>query len=267
MTHMSDEGSSSVHRVIAILSALGAPQAQLPEGTGVSEIARLVGREKSQVSRTLKVLDEAGFVERNTRSLGYRLGPRLFTLAASVGEQQLIALAPQVLRKLVRVTGERTHLSVLQSGSALTLCSESPQRALQAAGWVGRMSPLHCTSSGRALLFDHGVEELRPLLANAGFGGPGPKAPADFDDFALRLGRAKRLGYALADEESDAGLLAVAAPVRDFHGRIVAAVNVSGPKSRLGRRRDELSRCVKAAAGELSTGMAGSGVPEQAGQG
>ena len=260
---MAEENATSVHRVIAILTALGAEQAGHPGGTGVSDIARLVGREKSQVSRTLKVLDSAGFVERDEHTLGYRLGWRLFTLATCVGQQRLLAVAPRFLRRLTRVTGERTHLSALEGGTALTLYSESPRRALVAAGWVGRTSPLHCTSSGRALLFDYRDEELHALMADAEYGGPGPKAPRDRDDFLDRLRQARRLGHALVDEEFDAGLLAVAAPVRDFNGRIVAAVNVSGPTSRLGRSSGELAARVRTAARELSRALAGTG-PEDA---
>lgn len=260
---MAEESASSVHRVIAILNVLGAQYDGPAEGIGVTEIARLVGREKSQVSRTLKVLDAEGFVERDHHTLGYRLGWRLFTLATCVSRQRLLAHAPALLRKLTRVTGERTHLSALEGGTAITLQSESPRRALVAGGWVGKTSPLHCTSSGRSLLFDHDEDDVRALLPDEVFGGPGPRAPRDIDDFLGRLARARRLGHAVVEDEFDAGLIAVAAPVRDVSHRIVAAVNVSGPTSRLGRHRAELAVHVRHTAEELSRRLAGTPLPHR----
>ncbi len=216
---MVDDGASSLQRAIAILVALGSDAVTQRDSVGVIDIARLVGREKSQVSRALKTLADAGLVDRDPETLGYRLGWRLFTLAACAADQHLLAIAPRILRELVGVVGERAHLSVLEGPEALTVLSESPARAIiQAVSWVGRPTPLHSTSSGRALLFDHTDEEVRGLLA-------------------------------------EAGLVAVAAPVRDFRGRVVAALNISAPKFRLGHNLDTAGLHVKAAAAHLSRAL------------
>src|SRR5215469_208501 len=156
--------STSLTRAIAILSALGSPESTRGDGIGVVEIARLVGREKTQVSRTLKTLAEAGLVTRDPDTLRYRLGWRLFTLAAVTGSQQLLTLTPHVLRQLVALVGEAAHLSVLEGRGLLTLMSESPPWAIQSVPWVGRIAPLHCTSAGRALLFDHTPHAVRPAV-------------------------------------------------------------------------------------------------------
>ncbi len=250
---MVEEGASGVQRAIAILTILGAQTDARAEGLGVVEIARLVGREKSQVSRTLKTLAAAGLVDRDPDTLGYRLGWRLFTLAAGAADQQLLAAAPRMLRRLVSVVGERVHLSVLEGSEVLTVLSESPSRAvIQAAGWVGRASPLQNTSSGRALLFDHSDEEVHLLLDQADFGSPASNAPRNVADVLTRLRAARQRGYAVVDEEFEVGLVAVAAPVRDFRGRVTAAVNISGPKFRLGPNLDAAGMHVKATAHYLS---------------
>lgn len=250
---MADEAASGVQRAIAILTSLGSQAGTHADGLGVVEIARLVDREKSQVSRTLKTLAAAGLVDRDPDTLGYRLGWRLFTLAAGAANQQLLAAAPQVLRRLVSVVGERVHLSVLEGGEVLTVLSESPSRAvIQAAGWVGRASPLHSTSSGRALLFDHSDEEVHALLDQVDFRSEAGNAPRSVADVLVRLRSARERGYAVVDEEFEVGLVAVAAPVRDFRGRVVAAVNVSAPKFRLGHNLDAAGVQVKAAAHYLS---------------
>jgi IclR family KDG regulon transcriptional repressor len=118
-------GTAALVRGLDVLSAL-ADDSAAGEGLGVVALAELVGGDKSQLSRTLRTLEEHGFVERDRESLAYRLGWRLFALAARVGESRLVAEAPPVLRALVRELGESVHLSVRQGDQVLTLLSESP---------------------------------------------------------------------------------------------------------------------------------------------
>jgi len=132
-------------------------------------------------------------------------------------------------------SASRVHLSVLQGSQVLTVWTESPPVAVQAAGWVGRILPAWCTLSGRVLLADPDVAEL-----------------------ARRVAAAARVGYAVADEESEPGLVAAAAPVRAYHGRVVAAISVSGPKFRLGARLAEAGLRARQAAEQLSAVIGGS---------
>src|SRR5919204_311967 len=129
----------------------------------------------------------------------------------------------------------------------------SPTRkAVQAAGWVGRTTPVHCTASGRALLFDHTEEQVRALFAAADLKMGGGRAPRNAADLWARVGAARARSYALTDEEFEAQLVAAAPPVRDFRGHVIAAVNVSGPKFRLGEVLEPTGTRVKAAADVLS---------------
>jgi DNA-binding IclR family transcriptional regulator len=250
-----EQGSTSLNRAIAILTTLGSPDATRGEGLGVAEIARLIGQDKSQVSRTLKTLAEAGFVIRDQESLRYRLGWRLFTLAASAADQQLLTLAPQVLRHLVAHVQEGAHLSVLEGREVLTLMSVNPGRAIQAAPWIGRAAPLHCTSAGRALLFDHSDAEVHALLDGAELPAAGPNAPRDVDEMLRRLARARQIGYVVVTEEFEQGHVAVAAPVRDFRRHVIAALNISAPKFRLGKSLTAAGQEIKAAADLLSRAL------------
>src|SRR5215510_7778482 len=254
-------------RTLGVWLVWGAGEGAGGEGLGVVQIARLVGKEKTQVSRTLKALAEAGLVIRDAESLRYRLGWRLFTLAATAADQQLLALTPHVLRGLVARVQECAHLSVLDGCGLLTLLSESPPWAIQAVPWVGRIAPLHCTSAGRALLFDHTDAEVRALLAGADLAGGGPNAPHAVEEVLARLHAARRRGFAVVSEEFETGHVAAAAPVRDFRGRVVAAVNVSAPKFRLGRSLAAAAGEVKAAADRLSAALAAPGPPGPAGPG
>lgn len=248
---MASEASTSVQRALDILIALGVAGRQ-GKDLGVGEVAREVGREKSQVSRSLKTLAEAGFVDRDPHTLAYRLGWRLFTLAESAGDHRLVTLAGPILRELVARTGERAHLSVLHGSHVLTVLSEQSTSAIQVVDWVGRSSPVHSTSSGRALLMQHSDVAVRQLLVTARFEPAGPRSPENVDELLTRIRSARRHGYVLVDEEFEIGLVAAAAPVFDGRRQIVAAFNVSAPKFRLHERLSGIGCEVKAAADRLT---------------
>ena len=180
-------GEMRFERMIDILTALGAPESADAGGLGVVRIAELVGREKSQVSRALRALDHSGLVERDEQTREYRLGWRLFTLAARVGDQRLLALAPPVLHGLVAALGETAHLSSRDGATVVTLLSESSPSVVRAIEWTGRAVPAHCTSAGRALLLDHEADALRALLGDGDLPAAGPDAPRDIDALAKRI--------------------------------------------------------------------------------
>ena len=238
-------GTSGLERGLAVLQALGGAEAARRGGLGVVRLSELVGADKSQTSRTLATLAEAGLVERDPETLAYRIGWQIFALAARAGEPRLLAAAPRLLRRLVQQLGESAHLSVRQGDHLLTLLSESPASAIHAPAVVGSVAPLANTSAGRALAFDLDDEELAAL----GLAGS-----------AARIAEARALGYAIVREEFEPGLVAAAAPVRDSAGRVAAAVNVSAPAFRFAARLDEAAAAVVAAADELSAEL---GAPRQ----
>jgi IclR family KDG regulon transcriptional repressor len=230
-------GTAALVRGLAVLSALADG-----EGLGVVALAEVVGGDKSQLSRSLQTLEEHGFVERDPETLAYRLGTRLFALAARVGESQLLAAAPPVLRSLVRELGESVHLSVRQGDQVLTLLSESPAATIHAPGRVGGLTPLASTSAGRVLAFDLDAAELEEL---------------ELARYGAAISAARSLGYAIVREEFEPGLVAAAAPIRDGTGRVVAALNVSAPRFRFDDRLEEAAVRVREAADVLSAAIGG----------
>jgi IclR family KDG regulon transcriptional repressor len=253
---MAAQRSSSLRRGTSILVALGSDEALEGGGLGVVRIAQLVGQDKSQVSRALTALADAGLVDRDPRTRAYRLGWGLFALAARAGRPRLLAAAPGVLSELVAAIGETAHLSVLEGDAVLTLLSHSSPAVVTARGWSGRTVPITCTSSGRALLLDRSPAELAPLFASGQPIAGTASAPGDAEELHRRIVTARDQGYAIADEELEPGLLGVAAPVRDFSGQIVAAVNVSGPSFRLAPHAPAAGDAVRRAAARLSDALA-----------
>ncbi len=211
-------------------------------GLGVVRLAELRGDDKSQLSRTLTTLAEHGYVERDPESLAYRLGWRVFALAARAGDARLLAVAAPVLRTLVRELEESVHLSVRQGAHVLTLLAEAPARTIHAPGRVGGLTPVATTSAGRVLVSELESKELASLgLAS----------------LERVLAEVRHCGYAIVRNEFEPGLVAAAAPVRGPSGTIVAAVNVSGPEFRLDERLEEAALRLVVAAGELSVAIGG----------
>ncbi|WP_075298968.1 MULTISPECIES: IclR family transcriptional regulator [unclassified Pseudonocardia] len=246
--------SYGLSRDVALLEALASDEAHRADGLGVAQVARLTGREKSQVSRALRALAEAGLVERDDDSLVYRLGWRLFSLAARGADGRLTGVTEPALRRLAVETEETAHLCVLRDDALLTLRTVSGH-SFRTSGWEGRRSPLVCTSAGRALLTDATPDELYVR-----FGTVEDLAP-DYPGCRVRtvpqlwraIREAAERGWAEARDELEPDLSGVAAPVRDFRGRIVAALNIVGPTARIGERLDELGRTTAAAARAVST--------------
>jgi IclR family transcriptional regulator, acetate operon repressor len=242
--------TSTVARVAAVLRALASDDA-LPEMAG-SEVARIVGRERSQISRMLKALSETGLVEQNPETRAYRLGWQTYALTARAGDRRLVDKGAAVLRAVGAETGETVLLSVLQSDRSFTVLRERSRHTVQAGGWVGRTSPLHLSASGRVLLFDYDDEEVRHLVARGVAEDPGPgPALRTVTEVLERVRRERESGVAVAVDELEVGLTSVGAPVRDGRCRTVAALNISGPTSRMSGRIEQLSATAAAAARKL----------------
>src|ERR1700729_301340 len=99
------ERETSIRRGVEVLLSLSSDESLDTGGLGVTRISELLGREKSQVSRALKALNEYGLVER-TKDNGYRLGWRLYALAQLAGERRLLETAAPLMRRLAPTPGE-----------------------------------------------------------------------------------------------------------------------------------------------------------------
>lgn len=224
-------------------------------GTGaadrsVSELARIVGRERTQVSRMLKSLRKANVVEQDPESRRYRLAWRVRVLAAHSGDEILVRAARPMLQVLVSRTGEVALICVQQADRILTVMREEPQSSLIGGGRIGRRNPMHFTAAGRALLFDADdglVEALTEKDFGAAYPRTGPNVPRTLEALLARLRVERERGYACASDEVELGLTSVGVPIRGPRGDIVASVNVSGPTQRMAGRVDSAAKLLRGA--------------------
>ncbi|OZM74335.1 IclR family transcriptional regulator [Amycolatopsis antarctica] len=242
-----------LRRDIELLEALASAEAQRAGGLGVVRIAELVGRDKSQVSRVLRALADEGIVERDPDTLEYRLGWRLFSLVSRTVESRLLRVAEPVMRDLSAGLEETVHLCVLRDTQVLTLLSVSGH-SFRVHGWEGRGVPVACTSAGRVLLLDATPDELYVRFGPETDLGAACAASRvrSLPELWARVREGERDGYATVREEFEAGLVGVSAPVRDFRGRVIAALNVSAPRGRLGHRLAAAGEAARTAAAAVS---------------
>lgn len=219
--------------------------------TSVGEIARALGRERSQVSRTLATLDRSALVHRRPdRSFALAWG--WYAAAQELTAQRLRTHGLAVLEALSSQLGEATFLSVLQGDTTLTTLESLPSDSRMIGSWIGRAYPAYCSDAGRATLWDASVEEVRAVFASTEFARQGPNTPVSVDDFLTRLDDDRRRGFSVVDQEAEPGLYSVAAPVWDFRGEVVGAVQVVGTRDALFARTAACGEACARAAADLS---------------
>jgi IclR family transcriptional regulator, acetate operon repressor len=233
---------STAARVAQLLLAFESSSLSQDPERSVSELARAVGRERSQVSRMLKELADAHLLEQDPLSRRYRLSWRVRSMASGAGDRAIVEVAAPMLQLLVARTREAALFSVQAGNRSLTVMREESQNEIRAGGWVGRRSPMHCTASGRALMFDHDDSAIEALIADdIADTRPELKAPRSVAELIARIRSERRRGYALATDEIELGLTSVGVPVRDAFGRLIGVLNVSGPSYRVTDRVSEFA--------------------------
>ena len=245
----------AIERAVAILNAFSAEEPEL----GVTELAERLDLHKSTVHRFVVNLESAGFLEREPRSGRYRLGLRIFELGGLVMQQMnLWDEALPFLEGLVRDTGETGHLAVLDGGEAIYVERVEARRALRVPSAIGRGYPAHATNLGKVLLADLPTAELRELVSRKGLHAYTPNTITSLAELESELDRIREQGYAVDNEEYDEGLRCVGAPIVDHSGRVVAAIGIGGPVTRVTPERIEpLADVLRDAADGLSRRLGG----------
>ena len=226
-----DETGGSLQSVNRALTALElvADAGEL----GVSELGRQLGVHKATASRLAAVLAERGLLERDPLTERYRIGFGLVRLAgAAMSGLDLVRLARPILETLAERAREASNLGVRSGDDVVYVDQISGSRSIVTVSWVGRRTPLHCTSNGKVLLAFAEEADRERILAEP-FPTYTEHTVTDPDALRHELDAVRKRGYAQALEELEEGLNAVAAPVRQADGRVIAALGVSGPAFRM----------------------------------
>lgn len=214
----------SLARGLRILDLIAAAD----RGVGVTELAGALGIDKSSASRLVRTLANQGYLQAEPGTRRYVLGRRLYQLGwAALDVMPVRALARPYLERLVAQTGECAHTAVYAEGRALVIDDVEAETTLRVVSGTGRMIPLHCTAVGKALLAFADVPRPAALPAFT------PRTLTDPAALEAHLADTRARGYALDDEEYDAGIRCIAAPITNRFGIVTAVIGISGPALRL----------------------------------
>ncbi len=226
----------------------GSPELTL---TGLAERGEL---DKATTLRLMSCLVEEGFVRRDTDRNVYRAGPAVLPVAISF--QQTTALAAVVdphLRALAKETGQTATMAIQDGAHAVNIALAYSDRPIRRLTHVGERFALDKASVGTVLAAGLRDEELVSLLDPSDPNAAAANTITNLAEFRAGLHKVREQGYAFDDEEAFAGIRCVGAPVRDYTGRVVAAVSVTGAAGEfVGDARAEYIEYVKAVAGSVS---------------
>jgi DNA-binding IclR family transcriptional regulator len=244
-----DYNVRAVERAVQILSSL---DDEHPERT-LSEIVQATGLHKATTYRILMTLLNCGFIDGTADGERYRLG--LCMIGLGLGALNRLDFRQEALshmERLVERFQETCDLGVFDRGQVLELEVVHGRHALTIAARVGRHLPAHCTAGGKVLLAFLSPEIVEPVL----------KAPLErFTENTItsptrlreELEVVRERGYGLDNEEFEEGICAVAVPIRDIGGNVIAQMSIPGPTSRLTPERiPEIAQALMEAARAIS---------------
>jgi len=241
---------NSLSRGVEILRLLA--RAEGP--AGVTEVAEELAVDPSTAYRLLATLESAGFVQQDPDTKKYSVGYGILEIASALLRRlSVVAVSDPFLRSITALTGESTHVAVLDGTRAVFVARQSGAGILRVETTIGSSEPAYCTAVGKALLADHSDADLRQLFGSEPLARHTPQTITTIEALNTEVERIRRNGYAYDDEELHPGVRCLAAPVRDYRGRLVAAFGLSMPASRLARENiPALVERITSAAAEIS---------------
>jgi DNA-binding IclR family transcriptional regulator len=241
-------GTQAVDRAAQLVSSVVAAE----EPLSFADLQEASGLAKSTTSRMLAALERSGLLERDDAG-GYVAGRLFWSYAARHDPwQELVRLAHPVMEQVGAETSETVHLSVTRGEKVVQVAQVDSRYLLGTRDWTEIDVPAHASSLGK-VFYAWGVL----ASPDGALEGLTPTTITDPDDLRRDGALTRRRGWAVTTDELEVGLTGIAAPVRDSHGEVVAALGISGPTSRLTPRLGELGRDLVASAASLSAQLRG----------
>jgi IclR family acetate operon transcriptional repressor len=225
-----DQRLNVLGKALAVLQAV----ADHPQGVGLPDLAAKLGLPRQTVHRVLGQLRDSGLLLRDPVRERFSVGPRLVQLAlAALGSNNPWAPVRQVLQELVDEVGETCNIGVLEGLDYVYVDRIECQWPLRIHLEVGYRTPANCISGGKVLLAYLEPQLRGRLLRSRKLVARTSRSIARVTDLEAELDKVRACGYGTNDEENFDGIVAVAVPIMDANGRVVAALTMHGPLPRL----------------------------------
>ena len=221
-------------------------------GMSVTDLSEVLEIPLSSTHRVLKSLQDNHFVTQDPDTKKYRLSYKLYSICSGMREQNsLIMLARPYMRTLAEEIGKPVVLCVMNGDKIVNLeCIENSNASVYMVR-TGEELPLYSTSAGRVFASDMPWERARILLERTPRYKATPYTRIDMEELEQELMRIRMQGYAVIDEELQIGIQGVSCPIRDYRGKIIAALAATTVKSENSITMDLIDR-LKHYANEIS---------------
>jgi DNA-binding IclR family transcriptional regulator len=205
----------------------------------VPELSSKLGMTRSMIRRALLTLAEEGFVIRDATGERYQLGPRLLELSRQFNrDPSIIEFSLPFVHRALRLVQETITISVRAGRHSVIVGGMEPEQQISRRLMIGRVSPLHVTAAGRAILAFLPPEEIARYLTG-GLERFTSTTITDPGQLYSEISRISTRKYAEGNEDYTPGTGTIAFPILDIHGIPHGALGVVGPKERLTDERIE----------------------------
>jgi len=206
----------------------------------MSKISEKLKYYPSTVHRILDTLKYGGYVEQNQNTQKYQLGLKLIELGmAKINQIDLIKESRPFLRELAKNCNETVHLAILEDTNVLYLAKEESSQtiSIRMISYVGMRRPLHCTALGKILLAFLPIKERDNLLARLELFKLTENTITNRKQLETELNKVVQRGFGMDREENEKDVCCIAAPVKDYQGKVIAAVSISSPTYRVDQEK------------------------------
>ena len=200
---------------------------------GVNELTSKMNLHKSSVHRILITLEKIGILQQDSKRGKYRLGLKLYELGNLVTHGfELNNVSQPYLKELMEKTQETVHLVIYDKGEGVYINKVEGPHRVQMVSRIGSRLPLHCTGVGKVLLAYLEQPEAEKVITERGLCRFTNNTILDLKKLERELKKIRETGFAIDNEEIEIGLKCIGSPVRDYTGKVIAAISISGASSR-----------------------------------
>ena len=220
---LSQSSIQSIERALKILELL-----QGTDEIGITEIATRLTLPKGTIHGIVKTLEKCGYLEQNQSTRKYRCSSTLMRIGlALLSRSNLHQISQDSVKQLSEKFNQMAYVSVLVRDLCVVIAQHSPNNFFMSLSRIGSSISAYSTAMGKVLLSDFSPEQLDDIFLNASLTKFTRYTITNKDELKKRILEASKKGYDVTHQESMLGLSCVAAPIRDYTGRIIASISIT----------------------------------------
>jgi DNA-binding IclR family transcriptional regulator len=214
----------------------------------LQDIAQSLEMPQSTLLRFLNTYIDFGYVSQDPQTSCYYLTLKLMEMGSRARDHFPFQNSlSKYVKQIARAFNESASLCIEHDMQMVYIATEEgPGRMLQTLQRIGRIAPMHATGVGKLHLQNYSDAQLAALERKHGLPRYTEHTITSLEALKVEIARIKKQGFAMDDEECEAGVRCIAVPVRDFSGEVAAGISLSAPSARLDNNRaEEIIRFLK----------------------